>query len=97
MTFVVTNGLDRDIDKAAYEIGLFNSEGLVERLMVLDFQALPEGKTKVRQFDLAQTDCARIGRVLINDETACEGDNVSPGACIRDLVTTSRADVEFGA
>lgn len=97
MTFVVANRLGSDIAKAAYEIALFDEEGLVDRLMVLDFQALPDGKTKVRQFDLADTECAEIGRVLINDATACEGDGIEPGACIANLITETRTDAEFGA
>lgn len=96
MTFVVANKLGSDLSKAAYEIALFNDKGLVDRMTVLDFQALPDGKTKVRQFDLADTDCAKLGRVLINDATACEGDGIEPGACIENLEATTKTDLDFG-
>lgn len=96
IAFVVENALGRDIEKAAYEIALFSKEGLVERLLVLDFQALPNEKTKVRRFDLADTDCASIGRVLINDASACEGDGIEPQDCISRLEATSRGTVTFG-
>lgn len=96
MTFVVENTLGKEITKAAYEIALFDKEGRVSRLMVLDFQALPTGKTKVKQFDLKGTDCANVGRVLINDATACEGDGIEPAACIRQLETSAKSGVQFG-
>lgn len=95
-TFVVANGLGSDLDKAAFEIVLFNRDGQVDRLTVLDFQGLPSGKTKVRQFDFSGTDCAGIGRVLVNDATECKGDGLDPRACIDRLHTATKAEVEFG-
>ena len=52
LTFLVRNGLGAALEKAAFEIVLFDKAGLVQRLTVLDFKDLPDGKTKVRQFDL---------------------------------------------
>ncbi|MCC5777670.1 hypothetical protein H7H48_01290 [Nitratireductor sp. B36] len=96
IAFVVENAMGKDIAKAAYEIALFTKEGLVDRLLVLDFQDLPNEKTKVRRFDLAEADCDEIGRVLINDASACEGDGIEPGDCIGRLEATSRGSVTFG-
>lgn len=97
LTFVVNNALGKELTKAAYEIALFSKDGLVDRLTVLDFRELPAGKTKVRQFDLPGTDCSGVGRVLINDATACEGDGVAPEACISQLKTATKAEIEFGS
>ncbi len=96
IAFVVENGLKRDIGKAAYEIALFDKEGMVERLMVLDFQDLPAAKTKVRRFDLADAKCDAIGRVLVNDASACEGDGIEAGDCVARLNPTTRSSVSFG-
>jgi len=96
IAFVVENGLGHDIGKAAYEIALFDKEGMVERLMVLDFQELPAAKTKVRRFDLADAKCGAIGRVLVNDASACDGDGIEAGACIARLNPTTRSSVAFG-
>ncbi|SEB35192.1 hypothetical protein SAMN05216452_0211 [Nitratireductor aquibiodomus] len=96
IAFVVENAMGQDIARAAYEIALFSKEGLVDRLLVLDFQELPNEKTKVRRFDLADADCDAIGRVLINDASACEGDGLEPGDCIARLEATSRGTVTFG-
>lgn len=98
LTFLVRNGLGAALEKAAFEIVLFDKAGLVQRLTVLDFKDLPDGKTKVRQFDLAETDCAAVGRVLVNDAVACDGDGVEAGACIRHLDAATKAtDVTFGS
>jgi hypothetical protein len=97
LTFVVTNDLGEGLDKAAFEMALFNDAGVVDRLTVLDFKALPTGKTKVTRFDLPGVDCGKIGRVLVNSATACSGAGVDAQACIRDLKTKSRAKIDFGS
>jgi hypothetical protein len=97
LTFVVRNGLANDLAKVVYEFALFNRSGLVERLLTLDFKDLPGGRTRVRQFDLADLQCDGLARVLVNDARECSGEGVEPGACMRDLKTTSSADMEFGS
>src|SRR5262245_19081138 len=52
-TFVVTNDLGSDLSAAAFELVLFNADGVVDRLSVLEFREMPTGKTKVSRFDLA--------------------------------------------
>ncbi len=93
LTFVAANRLGEDIDRAAYEVALFGTDGLVKRLTVLDFKDLPDGQTKVRQFDLPDIDCEGLGRVLINGATACEG---GENACMDALKTETRGSVAFG-
>lgn len=95
-TFVVTNGLATPIDRAAYEMALFDKAGVVDRLTVLDFKALPAGKTKVSRFDLRGVDCAAVGRVLINDATECSGAGTPAEACLASLQTKSTSGVVFG-
>lgn len=95
-TFVAENGLGSDLSRAAFELVLFDSEGTVERITVVDFQDLPESRTKVRQFDFKGTECDRLGRVLVNDTTDCTGDGVEPKTCLRQLETSTKASVRFG-
>ena len=96
LTFVVSNNLGADLSKAAFEIALFNRAGVVDRLTVLDFKALPAGKTKVTRFDLPGTQCD-VSRVLINDATECAGNGVDPKRCLADLKAESKAaGIEFG-
>ncbi|WP_244486687.1 hypothetical protein [Aurantimonas sp. Leaf443] len=92
--FVVTNGFDTALDKLGYEIVLFDKGGAVKRMLVLDFGAMPAGKTRVREFDLASIDCGEIGSVLVNDASACAGAGVE-GRCLSDLALSSRAPIRF--
>jgi len=96
LTFVVTNNLGADLDRAAFELALFNDQGVVDRLTVLEFVAMPNGKTKVSRFDLAGSDCAKLSRVLVNDSTECTGAGIDPKACMKHLETVSKGAVEFG-
>ena len=97
LTFIATNSLKAPLDKVSFEIALFNEAQVVDRITVLDFKDLPEGKTKVRRFDLGNTDCAKISRILINDATECSGIGVDPKACIRQLRPVTKSSVQFGS
>ncbi|MCX8279920.1 hypothetical protein OSJ77_06950 [Phyllobacterium sp. 0TCS1.6C] len=97
LTFVVTNKLGGTLDKAAFEVALFNEAQVVDRITLLDFKDLPDGKTKVRRFDLGEVDCAKVSRVLINDSTECSGQGIDPKACIRQLQPASKSGIQFGS
>ena len=92
----MANRLGAELSRAAFEIALFNDLGVVDRLTVLDFKELPAGKTKVTRFELANTDCGKITRVLINSATECQGAGIEPAACMQQLTTSTKANVEFG-
>lgn len=96
LTFVIANDLGGDLTRAAFEIVLFDDAGAVDRLMVLDFNELPAGKTKVSRFNLAGVDCAKIGRVLINSLAECNGRSVDTDACMKGLKTSNRTSITFG-
>jgi hypothetical protein len=95
-TFIATNQLGSELKSVGLELVLFNKAGMVSRITIVDFKDLPEGKTKVRQFDFSGVQCADLGRVLVNDTTDCAGDGIEPKACIRYLETETRAETEFG-
>jgi hypothetical protein len=96
VTFLATNGLGAPLDRAAAEVALFDTDGGIARIVTLDFKALAEGKTKVLQFELADLACDGLGRMLINDITACEGEGLDPAACLDHLVANARPDIAFG-
>ena len=96
VTFLATNNLPTQLDQAAVEMAFFLTDGGIDRIVTLDFKALSPGKTKVLQFELAGLACPQLGRLLINDITACEGPDIAPTACLEGLVTVSRPDIAFG-
>jgi hypothetical protein len=98
LTYVATNRSDVALDRTAYEVAVFDAAGTVTRLLVLEFGALVAGKTKILQFDLAETPCASISRIVVNDVAACtatEGGAASD-VCMSGLVASSRTAIQFG-
>jgi hypothetical protein len=96
VTFLATNRLGGQLDRAAVELALFDTSGTIDRIVTLDFKDLSAGKTKVLQFELAGLQCDGVGRLLVNDVTACEG-AISPASiCLDGLKPSTRLDVAFG-
>lgn len=96
ITFLATNNLGAALSKASVETALFDASGAIDRIVTLDFKDLSAGKTKVLQFQLAGLSCTGVGRVLVNDISACEGVGLAATACLDHLKTTARAAVPFG-
>lgn len=96
VSFLATNELGAQLDRAAVELALFDKAGGIDRIVTLDFKDLSNGKTKVLQFQLTGLQCDNLGRVLVNDISACEG-AISPASiCLDALQTSTRLDITFG-
>ncbi|OCX61446.1 hypothetical protein BFP70_15615 [Thioclava sp. SK-1] len=98
LTYVATNTGDIGYDRTAYEIAVFDGAGIVDRLLVLEFGALPAGKTKVVQFDLSDSPCDDISRIVVNTAAAClpAGTQEQTTVCLEDLDARSRTAIQFG-
>jgi hypothetical protein len=93
MTFVALNQLPAAINKISFELAFFNDKNAVDRITVLDFRDLPQGKKRVRQFDMPNVKCESVTRILINDTPVCDGP--AAGECMKGLVTRSQISVPF--
>ncbi len=94
LTFVSNNTLGSDLQGVSLEIVVFDTKSIVRHLTIFDFGALPEGKARVRRFELPKTACGDIGRILVNGVSGCEG--APEGTCGQGLELTNRTSVEFG-
>ncbi|MEM9969747.1 MAG: hypothetical protein AAF762_01425 [Pseudomonadota bacterium] len=94
LTFLVGNEMPTDISGFVVEAVIFNTDGQVDRLTLFDFQAIPAGRPRVRQFDLAGLACPSLGSVLINGVSTCSGEGMTAEACQSALQPSSRTDVE---
>lgn len=92
MSFVAMNGLGGDLSALVLEAVIFTLEGEVERLALLDFQDLPQARSRVRQFDLPDLACAQVGQVLINAVNACSGPDLTAEICGATITLRSRLD-----
>lgn len=95
LSFVLTNTMDVSVDALTMEAVLFDGEGRVDRFLLLKAWSLPAGRTRVQRFDVGETSCERIVRVLLNDVTACAGDGLAPAACLEAIRPASRSGIPF--
>lgn len=95
LVFVATNMTGVPISEMSLETVLFDTAGTVDRFALFDFQALPQGKTRVRQFDLPDSRCGEIGRVLINGAAACKGETLKGSECMDHLELKSTSKTEI--
>lgn len=94
LTFVIRNGLDVAIDKLVFETVLFDGAGQVATLSLFDFGEVPPARPRVRQFDVNALPCDDIGQVLINGADTCDGDGLSPAACLETMRFSSDTGIE---
>lgn len=90
LTFMLTNGLEADVDSLVFETVLLNTDGAVDRLTLFDMRDLPSGTPRVRQFNVPALACEDLGQVLINGVAEC-----APEGCADALTYSSRIDVEI--
>ncbi len=95
LSFLAQNVHHDDIEQAVYETVLFDRAGGVMMLTLFDFQDLPTGRPRVRQFDLADLSCEAIGRMLINGASQCRSGGGASEICTQALGLSSRTDVEL--
>ncbi|WP_422054705.1 hypothetical protein [Shimia sp.] len=94
-TFLADNSTGTSIEKAVFETVIFDTEGAVMRLSLFDFRALPEGRPRVRQFDVPGMACDTIGQALINGTNSCIVNGAESGACSDGLTLTSRITMKL--
>ena len=95
LSFVVANRQPVALDDMALELVLFDKDGRVERFVVVRSGKVPAGKDRVRQFDIPETACADIGRVLLNDIKECAGAELTPAICADRIKASSRSVIGF--
>lgn len=92
---VFANQTPQTITSYKPDLVFFGKDGVIADRVVIEGGPLPAGKTRVKLFDLKSLACAAVGRVLLNDLRACDGEGRSPAACLAATQTASRAGVEF--
>lgn len=93
LTFVLRNTLDQQIDQMIAETVLFSNDGQVLLLTLFDFGTLPVARPRVRQFQVPDASCDRLGMVLINGMDTCQVGDAASGACAAALSLSSRTPI----
>lgn len=95
LTFVAKNDTGSAIDKASYEIAVFDGNNQVTRLLIFEFGSLALGKTKVVEFEYPNLKCGGISRILVNTSPECVVAGAASPVCLADLKTGSLSDIAF--
>lgn len=97
LTYVATNSTGVALEGLAYEIVLYDPEGIVpdDGFLLFDFGRMPEGKTKVVQFVLENRACDGISRILVNDVAECRSAAGEHDFCLDGLEVGSRQQIAF--
>jgi hypothetical protein len=95
LTFVAQNGTDAALEKASYEIAVFDAKKQVAKLLIFEFGRLAKGKTKVVEFEFPDLGCKAISRILVNTSPECVAGGQPSLVCLDNLKTTSLSEIAF--
>ncbi|MDG1281321.1 MAG: hypothetical protein P8O10_08430 [Pseudorhodobacter sp.] len=90
LTYVATNNTSIALEKSSYEVAVYDNDGIVQRLLVLEFGWLPVGKTRVVQFDLPGQSCESISRISVNGPVECASAEGEQTVCRDNQILSSR-------
>jgi len=95
LSFLVRNETGSTIDKAVFEMVIFDAEGGVLSLSLYNFRDLPASRPRVRQFVLPGRLCASVGQALINGANECVVNGSDSDICHSALKLSSRVEMEL--
>lgn len=94
MVFMLRNDTAKQVESLVYETVLIGKDGNVQLLTLFDFRDAPVGATRVRQFDIPDTQCDGIGQILFNDVHSCKSGDQQSELCVSAARVSSRVDME---
>ncbi|MFN0263379.1 hypothetical protein ACKTEK_05805 [Tepidamorphus sp. 3E244] len=97
LSFLMTNETGTDLEALTMQVVIFGTDERIRQVVSLSAGAMPDKKLRVRQFDLPQTQCGEIGRILLNEYSACKGAgaDINPASCLAATEVSSRTEIEL--
>jgi len=96
MAFVVRNGLDAGIASLGMELVVFDGAGVMERVVRINASDVPAGSMRFKMFAIPGLDCAKVGSVLLNEITSCEGGaSLATKVCAEAVRATHKTAIKF--
>jgi hypothetical protein len=92
---VVENASPRAYSSYRLDLVIFARDGVIARRLALETAPLRANKTMVKEFALNGLACAGVGRILLNDVSACVSAEVHMDDCVASTRISSRAAVAF--
>lgn len=92
---VLTNASAHAYTSYRLDLVIFASDGVIARRLALETAPLRANKTMVKEFELAGLACRGVGRVLLNDVSACVSGDGDMDDCVASTRVSSRASATF--
>lgn len=92
-SFLFDNRTGHQLSHFQIDLVVFDSDGIAAKQMLLDMAPLYEDKKTLASFLLDETDCDKIGSILVNSVPRCENGSGNEVGCIDLLEVSSRSQV----
>lgn len=93
--FVLENRSPIAFSTLKLDLVMFDNDGIVTKRLAAELGPLPLEKTSLKVFDMEDLPCTGLGRLLLNDVTACEDESGPRADCLALLSASTRASVPF--
>lgn len=92
---LLRNQTDIDFSALQLELVSFGQDGVINQRVAVDLAPLQSQKTLVKLFDVQDTQCGSISRLLLNDALRCEGNKGEIKDCLALMAPSAKGQVEF--
>lgn len=93
---IFENGTDSSFTSLKLDLVTFDKDGIISKRLAVEGAPLVGGKTSVKLFDIADSSCSGIQRILLNDVLACQDESGERNNCLGMIELSSRAGVPYG-
>lgn len=92
---IIENALDIGFARFSADLVFFDHSGVVSARAAAHFGRLRPNKTHLRSFVLSSLNCADVGRVLLNEVTACQHTAETEFDCMDAIEVRHRGGVDL--
>jgi hypothetical protein len=92
---VLQSTLPTDLEALLLELVTFDAEGVISQRVAVDLAPLRSRKLTVKTFDVPDTPCEGVTRLLVNDTLECRSSDGPISDCLDLIRAKARGDVEL--
>jgi hypothetical protein len=92
---VLDNDAAQSYSSYRLDLVIFGADGVIARRLALEAAPLRAHKITVKEFEITDLSCAKVGSVLLNDVSTCASGGVDNPDCVAGVRLSSRGPVKF--
>ncbi len=89
--FLFRNKTDITFQGFEMSLAILDKQGVIDRLLTVEAAPLKAERTTLKLFEISETQCERIGEILLHEIAKCEPDRGGPLDCFTVIDLKSRA------